>query len=192
MPSGTSSMRTRRRPFLIDAFVDDEGLVHVLPDALRRLRVLSAVVAEVVATAVADESLLVAVDTKRSTLGAGLLHRPRSVGWRARLPWLRLAAALAPVAGWKFIRSPGTAIAMGLRWVCLRRLRGSLPRRRRLARIGVRRQQRGFGFGCFLKGGGILLAASTLASRVSCSRSAPRRAACAARSASATPGGDAA
>lgn len=135
---------------LTDAIVDDEGLVHLLPDARRRLRVLSAVVAAVVARAASDESLLCAVDTELGILGAAALHRRRSAAWRARLGWLRLAAALAPDASWLFMRSPRAAITAGLRWVSLRRLRARLPRHRHLALIGVHRQQRGFGIGSLL------------------------------------------
>jgi GNAT superfamily N-acetyltransferase len=109
--------------------------------------VLSTVVAEVVATAAADHSLVCAVDPKVGIVGAAALHRPHSAGWRRRLRWLRVAVALAPDAGWHIVRAPRAAITAALHWFALRRLRARLPRHRHLALIGVRRQQRGVGIG---------------------------------------------
>jgi len=135
---------------LTHAFLADEGLVQLVPDARRRFRMLSAVVAEVVAAAAADDSLSCAVEADSGIVGVAAVHRPNSAIWRARPRWLRLALALAGDAGWLFIHSPRTTLAAGLRWVALRRLRARLPRHHHLAMIGVRGPQRGLGFGSLL------------------------------------------
>jgi GNAT superfamily N-acetyltransferase len=135
---------------LTEAFVDDEALAHLVPDARRRVRILSAVVAEVVAASAADDSLLCAVDADSGIVGVAAVHRPNSAIWRARPRWLRSALALAGDAGWLFIHSPRTTLAAGLRWVALWALRARLPRHHHVAMIGVRGQQRGVGFGSLL------------------------------------------
>ena len=135
---------------LIEAFLDDDALVQLVPSARRRFRMLSAVVAEIVATAAADGSLVCAVDADVGIVGVAAVHRPNSARWRARRRRLRLALALAWDARWLVTHSPRTAVAAGLRWVALWRLRSRLPRHQHLAMIGVRGQQRGVGFGSLL------------------------------------------
>lgn len=133
---------------LTEAFLDDEGLVQLLPNARRRLRMLSAVIAEVVIAAAVDDSLLCAVNTDFGIVGVAAVHRPNSASWRARS--LGSALGLARNAAWLFIHSPRKALAAGLRWVALWRLRAKLPRHHHLAMIGVLGHQRGRGFGSLL------------------------------------------
>lgn len=133
---------------LTDAFVDDDGLVQLWPDARRRLRLLSAVVAEVVTTAAVDDSLLCAVSADFGIVGVAAVHRPNSDWWRARS--VRSTLGLARDAAWPFMHSPRKTLEAGLRWVALRRLRARLPRHHHLAMIGVVAHQRGRGFGSLL------------------------------------------
>ena len=133
---------------LTDAFLDDEGLVQLLPDTRRRLRLLSAVVAEVVTAAAADDSLLCAVTADFGIVGVAAVHPPHSASWRAHS--LSPAMGLARNAAWLFVHSPRKTLAAGLRWVALWRLRARLPRHHHLAMIGVLRHQRGRGFGSIL------------------------------------------
>jgi ribosomal protein S18 acetylase RimI-like enzyme len=135
---------------LTEAFLDDEGLVHFVPDARRRSRMLSTVVAEVVAAAAAHDSLLCAVNADFGIVGVAAVHRPNSALWRARS--LRSALALARDAARLFVHSPRTTVAAGLRWVALWRLRARLPRHHHLAMIGVLGHQRGLGLGTLLLG----------------------------------------